>query len=51
MVTWGCLMTEKSKKESENPPFLKTWKNFYMLVLGNLIVLLILFYLFTGFFE
>lgn len=37
--------------EEENPPVLKTWKNVYLLVFLNLVVLIILFYIFTKVFE
>jgi hypothetical protein len=37
--------------EESPPPFLKTWNNLYTLVLGNLVVLIVLFYIFTKVFE
>ena len=37
--------------EEPPPPFLKTWNKLYALVFANLIVLIILFYLFTKVFE
>jgi len=33
--------------ENNKPPLFKTWTQWYMLVIGFLIVLIILFYLFT----
>jgi hypothetical protein len=33
--------------EEEKPPFFKSWKGMYWLVLGNLALLVFLFYLFT----
>jgi hypothetical protein len=35
----------------ERPPILKTWKNLYALVIGVLVILIVLFYLFTKYFE
>jgi hypothetical protein len=35
----------------EKPPILKTWKNLYALVIGVLIILIVVFYLFTKHFE
>ena len=37
--------------ESDLPPFLKTWKNVYILVAGTLLLLIVLFYAFTLFFA
>nr|WP_299417655.1 hypothetical protein [uncultured Emticicia sp.] len=37
--------------ESDLPPFLKTWKNIYILVAGTLLLLIVLFYAFTLFFA
>ncbi len=43
------------KKEKEipvdPPPFLGSWKNIYWLLMGNLVVLILLFYLFTRHFS
>lgn len=33
------------------PPIFKSWKRFYWTVAGNLVLLLILFYIFTRMFE
>ncbi len=35
----------------EKPPFFKSWKTWYLLVIGFLVVLIILFYLFTKHFS
>ena len=37
--------------ESDFPPFLKTWKNIYILVAGTLLLFIVLFYAFTLFFA
>lgn len=39
------------EEKDEKPPFLNTWGNVYVLVVGTLVVLIILFYLFTKHFE
>lgn len=33
--------------QDSKPPFFKNWKGIYLLVIGNLIVLILLFYWFT----
>lgn len=38
-------------KESDLPPFLKTWRNVYILVAGTLLLLIVLFYAFTLYFA
>ncbi len=35
----------------ENPPILKTWNNLYALVIGVLVVVIVLLYFFTKYFE
>jgi len=35
----------------EKPPFLKSWNSWYLLVIGFLVLLIILFYLFTKHFS
>lgn len=40
-----------SKIAEEPPPILKSWRNLYLLVLGNLVLWIILFYLFTWIFR
>ena len=42
---------KKNNLKDESPPLFKTWKGWYALVLGNLIFLIVLFYLFTKIFE
>lgn len=37
-------------ENQEKPPFFKTWANVYALVAGTLVVLIVLFYLFTQYF-
>ncbi len=37
---------ETNSHEEENPPILKSWKNLYFAVIANLILLIILFYIF-----
>lgn len=39
------------QEEIEPPPILKSWKNFYLLVLGNLLFWILLFTLFTWMFT
>jgi hypothetical protein len=41
----------KVGEEEEPPPIFKSWKNFYLLVLGNLVFWIILFTIFTWMFE
>jgi hypothetical protein len=35
----------------ELPPFVKTWKQFYRLLIGWLVFLILIFYAFTKYFE
>jgi len=42
---------DKKAKDEEKPPLFSSWKRLYALVLLNLIVLIVLFYLFTKAFE
>jgi len=44
-------MKEIKTNKIEKPPFFKSWKGWYFLVIGNLTFLIILFYLFTKVFE
>jgi hypothetical protein len=45
-------MNDESKKSIEDkPPFLGSWNNIYLIVLGELVVLIILFYLFAKAFS
>jgi len=41
----------KNNQKDESPPLFKTWRAWYVLVLANLALLIILFYLFTKIFE
>ncbi|WP_255697679.1 hypothetical protein [Fulvivirga ligni] len=41
----------EDKKEAEKIPIFKSWKTWYFVVLGNLIFLIIIFYLFTSYFS
>ncbi|MDP2884064.1 MAG: hypothetical protein Q8P51_03485 [Ignavibacteria bacterium] len=49
------LTTPNSKppevEPDSSPPFLRSWRRLYAVVLGELVVLIILFYLFTKAFE
>ena len=36
---------------NEKPPFLGTWKNVYILVVGALVLQIVIYYLFTKYFE
>ena len=47
----GIEPKEKKKVEQEKPPLLSSWKQLYALVLLNLAVLIVLFYLFTKAFD
>jgi len=41
-------MTKKSESEpSENPPLFKSWRGWYILVLASLVMMIILFYIFS----
>ena len=42
---------ERMPEEQELPPFVKTWKQFYRLLIGWLVLLVLLFYAFTKYFE
>jgi len=41
----------KKAEDEEKPPLFSSWKRLYTLVLLNLVVLIVLFYLFTKAFE
>jgi hypothetical protein len=43
-------MSEKSDSQ-DRPPILGTWKKLYLFVFGQLVVLIILFYLFTKYYS
>ncbi len=40
----------ENKNEFEKPPIFGTWKTFYSVVLGELVLLIVLFYLFGEYF-
>lgn len=45
-------MDDKSKEIIDNkPPFLGSWNKIYFFVLGELVILILLFYLFTKVFS
>lgn len=39
------------KEKEEKPPFLKTWNNVYLLVIGTLVGIIISLYLFTQIYK
>jgi hypothetical protein len=39
------------KDQEEKPPIFGSWNKIYAIVLGNLVLLIILFYLFTKYFS
>lgn len=39
------------QNEQELPPFVKTWRQFYRLLVGWLVFLILIFYAFTKYFE
>lgn len=43
--------TTDIKEIQDKPPFFKSWKGWYLLVVGNLIFLILLFYLFTRYYS
>ena len=45
--------SENNSEESEKdkPPILKSWRNMYIAVLANLVLLIILFYFFKQYFS
>lgn len=44
-------MIDETENEIKKIPFFSTWKKLYLFVIGNLIFLIIIFYLFTKIFE
>jgi hypothetical protein len=42
---------DKTPTELDKPPFFKSWKGMYWLVLGNLAFLITLFYIITKIYE
>ncbi|WP_338762273.1 hypothetical protein WAF17_17285 [Bernardetia sp. ABR2-2B] len=45
------IVKEKESDEFEKPPIFGTWKTFYSVVLGELVLLIVLFYLFGHYFS
>lgn len=45
------LEPKGTNEQTEPPPILGSWKNMYAFVIGQLIVLIVLFYLFTKYFS
>lgn len=39
------------ERNKELPPFVKSWKQFYLLLMGWLLLLMIVFYIFTLYFK
>jgi hypothetical protein len=39
------------KKDQDLPPFVKTWKQFYIMLMVWLVLLIVLFYAFTQYFK
>ena len=42
---------DKLKPGQDLPPFVKSWKQFYLLLIGWLLLLILFFYAFTLYFE
>lgn len=42
---------EQQKPEQDLPPFVKSWKQFYRLLVGWLLLLILLFFIFTVYFR
>ncbi|WP_379087396.1 hypothetical protein [Pedobacter sp. UC225_65] len=42
---------EEQQPEKDLPPFVKSWKQFYGLLIAWLVFLIVLFYAFTKYFE
>ncbi|WP_168194036.1 hypothetical protein [Pontibacter sp. SGAir0037] len=42
---------DKYDEETDKPPLLGSWRNIYLLVLANLAVLIVLFYIITRLYE
>lgn len=45
------MKSHKKKEDPELPGGIRTWNQMYALVIGNLLILIVLFFLFTKFFE
>jgi len=44
-------MSDPQKKDPELPPFVKSWRQFYRLLILWLCLLIVFFFLFTKYFE
>ncbi len=42
---------ENDEVKNDPPPFLKSWKQLYAIVIGELVILIVLFYWITKFFS
>jgi hypothetical protein len=52
MITEAQKEIEKNEEGNEgSPPIMGSWRNMYIFVFTNLLVLIILFYLFTKYFQ
>ena len=50
-MTWIKKSLGRNETEEEPPPVLKSWKNLYLVVLGNLLFWIALFTIFTWMFQ
>ncbi len=50
-MIWIRKALERNETEEEPPPILKSWKNLYLVVLGNLLFWIALFTIFTWMFQ
>jgi len=50
-VQGGGFLEKSPPGDEEPPPVLKSWRNLYLLVLGNLLFWIVLFTLFTWMFK
>jgi len=42
---------KKEQHDQDLPPFVKSWKQFYRLLVGWLVLLILVFYIFTIYFK
>jgi len=42
---------DSNDSQEERPPFFRTWRRLYLAVLGNLVLLIVVFYLLTRMFS
>ena len=42
---------KKEQHDHDLPPFVKSWKQFYKLLIGWLVLLILVFYIFTIYFK